>query len=160
MFLVGFGGIALAVLVFATWTTNVINLYSTALAARASIPLGRYRLVVVLCGVVGTAAALVGIADRLIDFLVVLGLLVPPIAGVYLCDFFFLGRTDFSPERLENRSAFKINAVIAGIGSGVVATWMYFSGYSLTSIAPLDSLLIAVVVYLGLEMINRRIGAA
>lgn len=158
MFLVGFGGVALAVLVFATWTTNVINLYSTALAARASVPFGRYRLVVVLCGIVGTIAAVVGIADRLIDFLVVLGLLVPPIAGVYLCDFFFLGRTDFSPERLEHRPAIKINAVIAGIGSGILATWMYFSGYSLTSIAPLDSLLIAVVVYLGLEMLGPKTG--
>jgi len=160
MFLVGFGGIALAVLVFATWTTNVINLYSTALAARASVPFGRYRLVVVLCGIAGTVAAVVGIADRLIDFLVVLGLLVPPIAGVYLCDFFFLGRTDFSPERLEHRPAIKINAVIAGIGSGILATWMYFSGYSLTSIAPLDSLLIAVVVYLGLEMLGPKTGDA
>jgi cytosine permease len=158
MFLVGFGGIALAVLVFATWTTNVINLYSTALAARASVPLGHYRPVVVLCGIVGTVAAVVGIADRLIDFLVVLGLLVPPIAGVYLCDFFFLGRTDFSPERLEHRPAIKINAMVAGIGSGILATWMYFAGYSLTSIAPLDSLLIAVAVYLGLEMFSRKFG--
>lgn len=158
MFMVGFGGIALAVLVFATWTTNVINLYSTALAARASVPLGRYRLVVVICGIVGTAAAMIGVADYLIDFLVVLGLLVPPIAGVYLCDFFFLGRTDFSPTRLEDRPAIKVNAMIAGIGSGVVAAWMYFNGYSMTTIAPVDSLLIALVVYLGLEMGSRKMG--
>lgn len=158
MFLAGFGGIALAVLVFATWTTNVVNLYSTALAARASVPFGHYRSVVVISGVVGTAAALVGIADNLIDFLVVLGLLVPPIAGVYLCDFFFLGRTDFSAERLESRPAIRVNAVIAGIGSGLLATWMYFSGYSLTSIAPLDSLVIALFAYLALELASRKMG--
>lgn len=160
MFMVGFGGIALAVLVFATWTTNVINLYSTALAGRASVPLGNYRLVVIVSGILGTAAAVIGVADHLINFLVVLGLLVPPIAGVYLCDFFFLGRTDFSPQRLENRPAVKINAMIAGIGSGVVATWMYFSGYSLTTIAPVDSLLIALVVYLVLEMASRKMRKA
>ncbi len=160
MFMVGFGGIALAVLVFATWTTNVINLYSTALAARASVPVGRYRLVVVVCGIVGTAAAVIGVADHLIDFLVVLGLLVPPIAGVYLCDFFLLGRTDFSAKHLERRPAIKINAMIAGVGSGAVATWMYFSGASLTTIAPADSLLIALVVYLGLELASRKFGKA
>jgi cytosine permease len=160
MFIVGFGGIALAVLVFATWTTNVINLYSTALAARASVPVGRYRMVVVVCGIVGTAAAIIGVAEYLIDFLVVLGLLVPPIAGVYLCDFFFLGRTDFSPARLENRPAVKVNAMIAGVGSGIVATWMYYSDASLTTIAPVDSLLIALVVYLGLEMTSRKLGKA
>ncbi len=160
MFMVGFGGTALAVLVFATWTTNVINLYSTALAARASVPLGRYRIVVVICGIAGTAAAVIGVAEYLIDFLVVLGLLVPPIAGVYLCDFFFLGRKDFSAAHLEGRPAIRINAVIAGVGSGVVATWMYFSGYSLTTIAPVDSLVIALIVYLGLEMAGRKAGHA
>lgn len=151
MFIMGFGVFALAVLVFATWTTNVVNLYSTALAARASVPLGDYRSLVIVGGIVGTIAALVGIADHLIDFLIVLGLLVPPIAGVYLCDFFVLKRTDFSSARLENRPALKVNALIAGVGSGVLATWMYYSDLSLTSIASLDSLLISIVAYLALE---------
>ncbi|MCH8334423.1 MAG: cytosine permease [Proteobacteria bacterium] len=151
MFIMGFGGFALAVLVFATWTTNVVNLYSTALAARASVPLGGYRSLVIVGGIVGTIAALVGIADHLIDFLIVLGLLVPPIAGVYLCDFFILKRTDFSTARLSNRPALKVNALIAGIGSGLLATWMYYSELSITSIGALDSLLISVVAYLALE---------
>jgi len=151
MLVMGFGAFALAVLVFATWTTNVVNLYSTALAARASVPLGNYRSVVVVSGIVGTIAALGGIADHLIDFLITLGLLVPPIAGVYLCDFFILGRTDFSAARLERRPAIRINAVIAGIGSGLVASWMYYNDLSLTSIGSLDSLLISIAAYLALE---------
>ena len=158
MFIIGYGGLALGVLVFATWTTNTVNLYSTALAARASVPLGNYRSVVVICGIVGTAAALIGIADNLIDFLLVLGLLVPPIAGVYLCDFFLLGRTDFSAARLEERPAIKVNAVIVGIGGGIVATWMYYSDLSLTSVAPLDSLLISIVAYLALEKASAVLG--
>ena len=105
MILIGYGGMALVVIIFATWTTNVINLYSTALAARASVPLGQYRSVVIVSGIVGTVAALIGISENLIDFLVVLGLLVPPIAGVYLVDFFYFKRTDFSAERLADFSA-------------------------------------------------------
>jgi cytosine permease len=151
MFIMGYGGLALSVLVFATWTTNTVNLYSTALAARASVPLGNYRSVTVISGIVGTIAALAGIAENLIDFLVTLGLLVPPIAGVYLCDFFLLGRTDFSAERLEERPPIKINAVVVGIGSGILATWMYYSDLSLTTIAPLDSLVISIAAYLALE---------
>ena len=151
MLVMGFGAFALAVLVFATWTTNVVNLYSTALAARASVPLGDYRSLVIVGGIVGTIAALVGIADHLIDFLITLGLLVPPVAGVYLCDFFLLNRTDFSESRLESRPAIRINALIAGIGSGLLATWMYYSELSLTSIGSLDSLSISIVVYLALE---------
>ena len=158
MFVMGYGVLALGILVFATWTTNTVNLYSTALAARASIPVGRYRSVTVVSGIVGTAAALIGIADNLIDFLVVLGLLVPPIAGVYLCNFFLLGRTDFSTARLDERPPIRVNAVVVGIGSGILATWMYFSDLSLTTIAPLDSLVISIVAYLVLEKATGSFG--
>ena len=156
LFLIGYGGMALAVIVFATWTTNVLNLYSTALAARASVPLGRYRSVVVASGVVGTASALVGISDNLIDFLVTMGLLVPPIAGVYLADFFVFKRTDFSAERLENRPPIRINAVVVGLGTGIVSTWMFYTDRSLTSIGALDSLLMSLVFYIALQKITGK----
>lgn len=156
MFLIGYGGMALAVIVFATWTTNVINLYSTALAARASVPLGRYRSVVVASGVVGTAAALVGISDNLIDFLVVMGLLVPPIAGVYLSDFFLFGRRDFSAARLDGRPAIRVNAVVVGLGVGVLSTWMYYADRSLTSIGALDSLFLSIAIYYPLQRLTGR----
>ena len=156
MFLMGFGVIALLVLVFATWTTNVINLYSAALAARASIPAGRYRGVVVITGIVGTVAALAGIADNLIDFLVVMGLLVPPIAGVYLADFFYFKRTDFSTERLVGRPAIRVNAVAIGLGTGVLSTWMFYTERSLTSLGALDSLLISIVAYIALQKISGK----
>ena len=156
MFLIGFGGIALVVLVFATWTTNVINLYSTALATRASLPVGHYRSVVVAMGVVGTAAALIGISDNLIEFLVVMGLLVPPIAGVYLVDFFVFKRTDFSAERLDDRPAIRINAVVVGLGIGLVSTWMFYTGRSLTSIGALDSLFLSIVAYIALQKLTGK----
>lgn len=156
MFLMGFGAIALLVLVFATWTTNVINLYSAALAARASIPAGRYRGVVVITGIVGTIAALAGIADNLIDFLVVMGLLVPPIAGVYLADFFYFKRTDFSVDRLAGRPAIRVNAVATGLGTGILSTWMFYTERSLTSLGALDSLLISIVAYIALQKISGK----
>lgn len=158
MFMMGFGGTALVVLVFATWTTNIINLYATALAARASVPFGNYRSVVVVGGVVGTLAALVGIANSLIEFLITLGLLVPPIAGVYLCNFFILGRTDFSADNLQSRPAFKVNALIAGVGTGVISSWMYFNDLSITTIGALDSLFMSIVFYLILEKSKSLLG--
>lgn len=147
MIVMGFGGIALAVLVFATWTTNVINLYSTALAARASVPLGDYRSVVLVMGVIGTLAAVIGISDNLIDFLVVMGLLVPPIAGVYFANFFIFRRRDFSAVHLAARPPLQLTAVAAAFGSGAIAAWMYYAGASLTQIGALDSLLLSLVFY-------------
>jgi cytosine permease len=156
MFMMGFGVIALVVLVLATWTTNVLNLYGVSLSCRASVPIGNYRSVTVVGGIVGTLAALGGIAGHLIDFLIVLGLLVPPIAGVYLVDFFVFKRTDFSAERLDERPAIRTNAVVVGLGTGVLATWMYYSDMSMTSIGSLDSLIISVVVYILLQKIAAR----
>ncbi|MEM8769135.1 MAG: cytosine permease [Pseudomonadota bacterium] len=154
MLLLGFGAFALTVLVFATWTTNVINLYSTALAARASLPVAGYRSMVVLLGVLGTVAALVGISDNLIDFLVIMGLLVPPIAGVYLADFFIFKRRDFSAAHLDERPAFRVNAVLVALGAGLLATWMYFIDASLTSIGALDSFAFSLVAYCLLEVLT------
>lgn len=156
MMLLGFGWLALAVIVFATWTTNVINLYGVGLAARASIPLGSYGSVVVIGGIAGTVAAILGIADHLIDFLVLLGLLVPPIAAVYLSDFFFFGRRDFSAARLDERPALRGNALFASIGGGAAAAWAYLSGFTLTTIAPLDSLVISVLLYVAIETVSRK----
>lgn len=160
MFMLGFGVIALLVLIFATWTTNVINLYSTALASRASIPVGNYRQLVIVTGITGTIAALIGIADYLIEFLVVMGLLVPPIAGVYLADFFYFQRTDFSAGRLAGRPPIRINAVVVGLGTGAVSTWMFYSERSLTSIGAVDSLLMSIVAYIVLQKLTGRGRAA
>jgi cytosine permease len=156
MFLMGFGGIALVVLVLATWTTNGLNLYGVSLSCRASIPIGNYRSVTVFGGIVGTFAALGGIAENLIDFLVLMGLLVPPIAGVYLADFFVFKRTDFSTERFEQRPAYRTNAIIVGLGIGAVSSWLYFSDKSLTSIGALDSLFLSMVVYIALQKITGK----
>ncbi len=156
LFMAGFGVVALFVLVFATWTTNVINIYSTALAVRASVPFGHYRSVVVVMGIVGTGAALIGISENLIEFLVVMGLLVPPIAGVYLADFFYFGRRDFSPDYLDDRPAIRTNAVVVGLGIGLLSTWLYYTDRSLTSIGALDSLFLSIVAYISLQTITGR----
>jgi cytosine permease len=156
MVLMGFGGLALAVLIFATWTTNVINLYSTALASRASIPLGDYRSVVVVMGVIGTTAAIVGISENLIDFLVVMGLLVPPIAGVYLADYFVFRRRDFSAAHLHDRPALRVNAVLVAFGTGLLSALMYYSDTSITSLGALDSLFMSLLFYTLLEKFAAR----
>jgi cytosine permease len=85
-----------------------------------------------------------------------MGLLVPPIAGVYLADFFVFKRTDFSAGRLENRPPIRINAVVVGLGTGVVSTWMFYTDRSLTSIGALDSLLMSLVFYIALQKITGK----
>ena len=45
-------------------------------------------------GAVGTGLAMLGITDHFIEFLEWLGVIVPPIAGIYLVDYFLLDNSD------------------------------------------------------------------
>jgi cytosine permease len=49
-----------------------------------------------------------------------------------------------------------VNAVLVALGTGLLSTWIYFSGASLTSIGALDSLFISLAFYTALELATRR----
>lgn len=134
-------------LVVSTWTMNAINLYSTSLVVSAASGSSRYRPIAVACGIVGTSLAVIGVADSLIKFLVLLGLIVPPLAGVYMTDYLVLGRRDFEVGgRLTNVNA--LLACVLGAGLGML---MYFRHFSLTGVPTIESFLSACLFYYAVE---------
>ena len=151
--LLGVGLLALVVLVFATWTTNGVNLYSTGLVAGCALPQFSYVRIILASGVLGTALALWGVADRLTDFLILLGLVVPPVAGVYLTRYFLLGARDFSEAHLEARPAVDVPALVAAAVAGGVSTVAWFSEITLTGIPSVEALLLAGVLVWGLDRV-------
>ena len=89
------GGIGLLVVVFSTMRINDINLYSSSLGVANTIEAltkrkPSYILVTILIGVAGTILSVIGILDRFVDFLNLLGVLFPPVIGVMLVDYFIL----------------------------------------------------------------------
>lgn len=136
----GLGIGALMVLIGATWTTNAVNLYSTALVVGDITQRENYTRVIILCGILGTALALVGIADNLIDFLLFLGVLVPPIAGVYLVDFFILGQSARNP------STACLSALLA-TGFGLLHHFAWLPKVTSTGITALDGLCVSAALY-------------
>jgi len=76
--------LALSVLIVATWTTNVMNVYSAGLALNglAGGPPEWRPGATLVAGVLGSALAAAGILERLTGFLSLLTLTVMPIAGV------------------------------------------------------------------------------
>ncbi len=153
---VGVGFAAFLALVFATWTTNGVNLYSTSLVAGSALRRLRYGPITLISSVLGTALALWGVADRLTDFLIVLGLVVPPVAGVYLSRFFLLGRRDFDSARLAERPAIDVLPFGACMLAGGLSLWAWVAGISATGILPVESLVLAAVLYLGAERLFGR----
>lgn len=89
------GGIGLLVVIFSTLRVNDINLYSSSLSIANSISVltGKkvnYTLITLTIGIIGTTLSVLGILERFVDFLTLLGVVFPPIVGVMLTDYFIV----------------------------------------------------------------------
>ncbi|QTF06996.1 cytosine permease [Brenneria izadpanahii] len=89
------GGIGLIAVIFSTLRINDINLYSSALGIANAIEgiTGKklsYVSITLVIGFIGTFLSVIGILDRFIDFLTLLGVLFPPIIGIMLVDYYIL----------------------------------------------------------------------
>jgi len=91
--------LALSVLIVATWTTNVMNAYSSGLALNRLLHWSRERrqAATLIAGVMGSVLAASGILENFMSFLMLLTVTVPPVAGVICCDY-WLARTYKSPK--------------------------------------------------------------
>lgn len=148
MISLGVLGSAFIILVFATWTTNSVNLYSTTLAAAVIVPkLAEWKLMLI-CGFFGTALAVAGLADYFITFLEWLGVIVPPVAGVYLADYFILKRQDFALDKLAKVADYDLAAIVAWLVSTLLSVAAFWFDVSVTGIVSLDALVLTVPVYL------------
>lgn len=139
---------ALCVIAFATWTSNANNLYSMSLGLAAVFEhVGKWKLTVA-AGVAGTLVAIAGVTDVFIPFLLTLGIAIPPVAGIYLADYFIVkgSRAYFDPadplERAVNPAAFAAWLAATMVGAITARGWL-----SVTLIPACDSFLASVVLY-------------
>ncbi|WP_175650819.1 purine-cytosine permease family protein [Pseudomonas sp. Marseille-P9899] len=138
---------ALAVLVFSTWITNTANLYSATLTLATVNRAASWKLT--LAGsLVATALAVGGFMSHFLDFIMTLSIVVPPLASIYVADFFVVRRQRYDLDELARSKAFGWPALASwALASGVA--WMTsFEGWTLTSQPTVDSLLVALVAYL------------
>ena len=144
----GLGVPALCVIVFATWTSNANNLYSMSLGlATVFERVGKWQLTVA-AGVAGTLVAMAGVTDVFIPFLLTLGIAIPPVAGIYLADYFVIRGTRAYAEPAEpsaravNPAAFVAWLVATAVGAVAARGW-----FSATQIPACDSFLAGVAAY-------------
>ncbi len=147
MYQTGLGIPALFVMAFATWTSNVGNLYSTSLSAAQLFPKVADWKLTVGAGIVGTVIAMIGSVDLFIPFLVVLSITIPPIAGIYISDYFISRKTS-----IDNMKGPMINNVpVIPFIIWIFAILVSYSTKShlitLTTIPALDSFLTTCVFY-------------
>ncbi len=109
------------------------------------------RMMTLVLGVIGTLAALAGVWNHFLDWLVILSVFVPPLGGVLIADQFFArgGRTamDSRPTAVVRPTAFVAWAIGAG-AAGVAHWWAPQLSDAVTG------LVVAVVAYALLERVG------
>lgn len=138
---------ALFVLVFATWSTNITNLYSSTLTLSTFLTKLPSWKITVMGSLVATTFAVAGMASYFTNFLLFIGVAATPLVGIYVVDYFFIKGRDFSMERLETVPAIGWPAVIAWL-IGSVTGYVTENGYiTLTQLSSIDALLVAAALY-------------
>jgi cytosine permease len=144
----GVGAPALLVIVLATWTSNDKNLYESALSLSTLLPQWERWQLTALAGAVGTGFAAAGIFEHFIELLIFAGIVIAPIAGVYLADF-WRDPARFTADLVSPDVRWRSFAAwLAGIFVGLAALPNSAHGLELvrlTSIPTLDALLASAV---------------
>lgn len=149
----GWGLIAMLVLILAQWTSNDNNLYSAALAFSVVFRRWPKWILTSIAGVIGIGLALWGIYGMLINWLLVLCILIPPIAGVYIADYFFVNRDFYKYENLPKVAKARWLMLAAWLVASFIAycttsSPLGLGWFTITTIPAIDSFLIGFVLAL------------
>ena len=147
------GFIGTIILVAATLKINDWNLYSSSLGFANSLDTVfglrvNRAIITIIVGVLGTILSAVGILDQFVPFLTALGVVVPPIAGIMVVDYYLLRR-----HREELRESARDGALPARqerFNPVTLVAWAAASvvGYAVQwGIPALNSLIVAAVLY-------------
>ncbi|RDW15355.1 purine-cytosine permease family protein [Oceanobacillus chungangensis] len=156
------GWLGALVVVLSTVKINNLNLYSSSLGftnifdSIFKIKLNR-GMVTLVIGIIGTVLSVIGILDYFVNFLVFLGVLVPPIAGIIVVEYFILKTNrqvldetrakGILPSNIDKMHPMTLIAWAAGFAAGYLVT---------VGIPSINSLLVSgVVYYIGALLIRK-----
>jgi cytosine permease len=143
----GLGVPAFLFLVFTAWTTNSGNLYSSTLSLASLFARPHFPLLAGAAGAIGIAMALLGIGSIIIPLLVVLGITIPPVAGIYIADFFFIRGRRYDEDDLNCLPAVAWPAFLAWLLAIVVAFLAARGLIRLSGVPAVDSIIISFIAY-------------
>ena len=130
--------------------TNAGNLYSGSIFLSSLLRMLPYRTVAAIAGGAGIGIALLGLTDYFVPFLVALGITVPPIAGIYVTDFFQRGQK-YDLREQDTERPIRLSALF-GWATGVGAAYASATGsVTLTGVPACDSMLVSAAVFFALS---------
>lgn len=144
----GLGVPALLILVFSTWTANSVNLYSYSLSLSATIHSIKPWVFTIVGSLIGGVLAVIGIIDAFIPFLLFLGVIIPPVAAIYVIDNFTIFRNGYDLNALAKGPSINWISMFTWLFSASVALASMYEVFTITTAPALDATLVAIVVYL------------
>lgn len=104
-------------------------------------------------------AAIVGSMDIMawfIPFLLFLGIATPPVAGIYIADFFLYRRNGYEESVLTREPQIKVLTFVAWVIGSAVGFTTVKGLFTLTTIPSLDSILVACIAYAALSRMSNN----
>jgi nucleobase:cation symporter-1, NCS1 family len=149
---------AIIIVLFSTFTTTFLDIYSTAVSSLNMWPGLGERRGSILCGILGTALALVFPATAYEAFLLFIGSVFCPLFGVVLADYFVLRRGRYFEGQIHGRDLYWYSG---GFNPWAFVSWaagfgLYHLFQGATSLgSSIPSLVIAGVIYLALMALRQ-----
>lgn len=141
MIALGMGVPAMIVLIGAQWTTNANNLYTSTLGLSNILPV-RKGLITLVVGVVATCVGAAGLSDYFTNWLIVLGIALPPMAGVVLADYFFVKKMSYNFGPGTRYCGWNLIALASWALGCIAGAWLNIG------IACVNSLIVALIIYI------------
>lgn len=152
MLRLGWGIIALIVLLLAQWTSNDNNLYCSALGFAVVFRKMKKWHLTVISGTLGIILALLGIYDNFTSFLTFLGVLIPPMGGVIAVDYYLFNKQHYVTSNLDRLVNIRPVSVVAWVIGSLVSFLAGNGVFTLTTVPAFDGLLIAAILqYVGMR---------
>lgn len=149
MLRLGMGFPALLVLILAQWTTNDNNLYTSSLGL-SNIFTVKKSTITLIIGIVGSILGGLGVAKYFVSWLSILGIGVPPMAGVIIADYYIVRKKNYSTMDENQLSNWNINAIISWLIGSIV-------GFTVkVGIASVNSLVVTMIVYIILMKVHNE----
>ena len=138
---------AFFLLFLGAWSSNVLCLYSSSLSVATLMARARLSHIIIAIGVVGTALAYVMVQEAIVDYLVLLGITIPPIGAIYIVEAVFVRRFRMDLDGLDGEPPFNLRAFGAWAGAIAVGYCSDRDLIGIVGIASIDSLIVACALY-------------
>ncbi|MBU9846370.1 cytosine permease [Rahnella ecdela] len=138
---------AAMLLIFACITGNAGNMFQGTLVVSTLLSRFLKWQITLALGVLSAIVGSMDIMAWFIPFLLFLGIATPPVAGIYIADFFLYRRHGYQAEVLTREPHIKLMTFVAWLLGSAVGFMTVKGMMTLTTIPSVDSILVACVCY-------------